>query len=71
MSVLSIEIDPDQHRLIEEQADGEGKTLEEFILSRVLPQKDDRQPLLEAIEAPRQDDLVFESIDDLKDAVGA
>ena len=86
MSRLSIEIDPEQHRQIKTLATFEGMTIKEFILSRTLPEKQSTQDadttkkllsnpknrarLLEAISAPRSESRVFESIEDLKDALG-
>lgn len=61
-------------------------TIKEFILSRTLQQgksagkmettekllshSKNRDRLLEAISAPREESRVFDSIDDLKDALG-
>ena len=86
MSRLSIEIDPEQHRQIKTLATFEGMTIKEFILSRTLPGKQSTQEsdttekllsspknrarLLEAISAPRSENRVFESMEDLKDALG-
>ena len=86
MSRLSIEIDPEQHRQIKTWATFEGMSIKEFILSRTLsapkhgegmdttemllshPKNRDR--LLSAIKTPRKGHVVFETIDDLKDALG-
>ena len=86
MSRLSIEIDPEQHRQIKTLATFEGKTIKEFILSRTLPGKSpqkemdttekllshpkNRARLMEAIDAPRSESRVFESMKDLEDALG-
>jgi len=85
MSRLSIEIDPEQHRQIKTLATFEGKTIKEFILSRTLvpvakPDKDttgellgsaeNRERLMEALETDREDYRVFETMDELKDALG-
>lgn len=86
MSRLSIEIDPEQHRQIKTLATFEGMTIKEFILSRTLTKRistgktdttekllshpKNRDRLLEAISAPQGESLVFDSIDDLKDALG-
>ena len=86
MSRLSIEIDPEQHRQIKTLATFEGMSIKEFILSRTLsvpnhgegkdttetllshPKNRDR--LLSAIKTPQKEHVVFETIDDLKDALG-
>jgi len=86
MGRLSIEIEPEQHRQIKTLATFEGLTIKEFILSRTLLQKEDRQELdttekllsspknrkrlLEAIQAPTSKSRVFESVEDLRDALG-
>lgn len=86
MSRLSIEIDPEQHRQIKTLATFEGMTIKEFILNRALPSKKDvkevdatekllshpenRKRLLESIKAPREGNLVFETIEELEDALG-
>jgi len=86
MSRLSIEIDPDQHRQIKAMATFEGVTIKEFILSRTLPQKEkcqeadatekllshpkNKERLLEAIQSPTSKSRVFESMEDLRNALG-
>ena len=86
MSRLSIEIDPEQHRQIKTLATFEGQTIKEFILSRTLPDwkpsdnmdttakllsaPENRERLLEAIAAPSNESRFFESVDELKDALG-
>lgn len=86
MSRLSIEIDPEQHRKIKTLATFEGKTIKEFILSRTLSERKptdetdtttkllsspkNRERLLEAISASSSESRFFESVDDLKDALG-
>lgn len=84
MSRLSIEIDPDQHRKIKTLATFEGMTIKEFILSRTLGQgiqktdsteqllssSKNKERLLAAISTPRTENLVFDSMEDLKDALG-
>ena len=86
MSRLSIEIDPEHHRQIKTLATFEGMTIKDFILSRTLPQKardegpdttekllstpENKGRLMEAIEAPSSESRVFETMDDLKDALG-
>lgn len=86
MSRLSIEIDPEQHRQIKTLATFEGMSIKDFILSRtlsglkpieetnatdkLLSHPKNRERLLEAISTPSDESLVFESIEDLKDALG-
>jgi len=86
MSRLSIEIEPDQHGQIKTLATFEGMTIKEFILSRtsspkkqvkeadttekLLTDLESKKRLLEAIQTPRKEYLVFETMDDLKDAFG-
>jgi len=86
MSRLSIEIDPEHHRQIKTLATFEGMTIKDFILSKTLPQKnreeepdttakllsspENKKRLLEAIEAPASESRVFETMDDLKNALG-
>lgn len=84
MNRLTIEIEPEQHRQIKTLATFEGMTIKEFILSRTLLQKTkkldttekllshpkNKARLLEAIQAPRKDYLAFETIEELKDALG-
>lgn len=86
MSRLSIEIDPEQHRKIKALATFEGITIKEFILNRTLSEgkssdeldatetllshPENRDRLLSAIKTLRKDHLVFETIGDLKDALG-
>lgn len=86
MSRLSIEIDPEQHRQIKTLATFEGMSIKEFILSRTLsagqpmeetnttekllsPPKN-RERLLSAIKTPREEHIAFETIEELKDALG-
>jgi uncharacterized protein (DUF1778 family) len=85
MNRLTIEIDPDQHRQIKTLATFSGMTIKEFILSKTLgPQRSatgdatDRlmgsaknaARLREAIATPDSEHRVFESVEDLKDALG-
>ncbi len=83
MSRLSIEIDAEQHRQIKTLATFSGMSIKDFILSKVLPPKEEadtteqllshpenKKRLLEAVNQPAKDHLVFESIEDLKDALG-
>ena len=84
MSRLTIEIEPEQHRLIKTLATFEGMTIKEYILSRTLPPKakapdttetllshpENKARLLAAIETPREDYFSFETMEQLKDALG-
>lgn len=85
MSRLTIEIDPKQHRQIKTLATFAGMTIKEFILAKTLgaeaeegrdttyrllasPKNADR--LRKAIRTPPPQRRVFESMEDLKDALG-
>ena len=85
MSRLTIEIEPEQHRQIKTLATFSGMTIKEFILSKTLgPQRDvpvdatDRlmgsakhaARLRDAIATSDSEHRVFESVEDLKDALG-
>ena len=85
MNRLTIEIDPEQHRQIKTLATFSGMTIKDFILSKTLGQKrgTEENPtdhlmrseknaarLREAISTPASEHRVFESIDDLKNALG-
>lgn len=85
MNRLTIEIEPEQHRQIKTLATFSGMTIKEFILCRTLgPQRsvsvDDTDRLMvseknaarlrEAIATPDSEHRVFESVEDLKDALG-
>jgi uncharacterized protein (DUF1778 family) len=85
MNRLTIEIEPEQHRQIKTLATFSGMTIKEFILSKTLgPQRGatvdttDRlmgsgknaARLREAISTPDSEHRVFESVEDLKDALG-
>lgn len=86
MTRLTIEIAPEQHRQIKTLATFAGMTIKEFILSRTLPPSkptgkldtsekllshpENKKRLLDAIKTPREDYLVFETMDELKDALG-
>ena len=85
MSRLTIEIDPEQHRQIKTLATFAGLTIKEFILARTLaPQptstSDTTERLLgsaknaarlrEAIATPTAPELVFQSVDDVRHALG-
>ncbi len=84
MSRLTIEIDPEQHRKIKTLATFAGMTLKEFILDKTLASKtsieDTTEKLLaspsnaarlrQALASPDSANRVFESIEDLQDALG-
>jgi uncharacterized protein (DUF1778 family) len=85
MSRLSIEIEPEQHRQIKTLATYEGMTIKEFILKQTLRSRPweemdttekllshpkNRKRLLEAINAPDDENIVFETMDELRDALG-
>ncbi|MBK1792759.1 hypothetical protein [Persicirhabdus sediminis] len=83
MSRLSIEIDAEQHRQIKTLATFAGMTMKDFILSRtlapssgvdtteeLLSHPENKQRLLESVSASPDEHVVFESLDDLKDALG-
>jgi len=85
MSRLTIEIEPEQHRQIKTLATFSGMTIKEFILSKTIgspkgeavdftdrlmkPTKNAAR-LREAIATPESEHRVFETIEDLKDALG-
>ena len=84
MSRLSIEIDPEQHRQIKTLATFAGLSIKEYILQKTLPTKPkdidttdlllsspaNAKRLRNALETPRSDYLVFETMKDLEDALG-
>ncbi|MGJ8696385.1 MAG: hypothetical protein ACSHYF_08700 [Verrucomicrobiaceae bacterium] len=80
MSRLSIEIEPEQHRQIKTLATFAGMSIKDFILSKTLSPRDATDQLLsapenakrlrEAVAEPQKENLVFETVDDLKDALG-
>ena len=82
---LTIEIEPEQHRQIKTLATFAGMTIKEFVLMKTLgPQKDtsgdaseqllgserNATRLREAIATPESEHRVFQSVDELKDALG-
>ena len=83
MSRLSIEIDAEQHRQIKTLATFSGMSMKDFILKKVLPSKEmdstekllsdseNKSRLLEAINSPTKEHLVFETIEELEDALRA
>jgi len=85
MSRLSIEIEPEQHRKIKTLATFEGLSMKDYILQKTLYMGDrveedttefllsspkNAQRLKEALETSESEHVVFESLDDLKDALG-
>ena len=84
MSRLSIEIDPEQHRQIKTLATFEGLSIKEFILRKTLysksQEKDATEHLLsspenakrlsEALDTPQSEHVIFESLEDLENALG-
>lgn len=80
MSRLSIEIEPEQHRQIKTLATFAGMSIKEFILTKTLNPKDTTDRLLadpknakrlrDALVEEQKEELVFETVDDLKDALG-
>ena len=83
MSRLTIEIDAEQHRQIKTLATFEGMSMKAYILSKLLPSKQQEQDttdeilsnpankadIIEALETPSKDYISFESIEELKDAL--
>jgi uncharacterized protein (DUF1778 family) len=83
---LTIEIDPEQHRQIKTLATFSGMTIKDFILSKTLGTKQHKTPtdftnrlmgsaknaarLRKAMASPESEHRVFESVEDLKDALG-
>ena len=86
MNRLTIEIDPEQHRQIKTLATFSGMTIKDFILSKTLGTKQHKTPtdatdrlmgsaknaarLRKAMASPESEHRVFESVEDLKDALG-
>ena len=85
MNRLTIEIEPEQHRQIKTLATFSGMTIKEYILSKTIgPQRDTAEDatsrlmgspknaarLRETIATPDSEHLVFESVEDLKNALG-
>ena len=84
MSRLSIEIEPEQHRQIKTLATFEGLTIKEFILQKTLYSRQSKEDttktllasaknakrLKEAIETSVSEHVVFESLEDLENALG-
>lgn len=85
MSRLSIEIDAEQHRKIKTLATFEGLTIKEFILrqtlrispsvesdatAHLLSSSKNAKRLKEALDTPASEHVVFESLEDLENALG-
>lgn len=85
MSRLTIEIEPEQHRQIKTLATFSGMSIKEFILSKTIGAQRDASVnatdhlmgspknaarLREAIATPDSEHRVFESVEDLKNALG-
>lgn len=74
MSRLSFEISPDELRQLKALASQAGLSIKDFILSKTLPastgETETTSRLLKAIHAPDSENIVFGSIEDLKDALG-
>jgi len=84
MSRLTIEIDPEQHRKIKTMASFAGMTLKDFILARTLPHGSPKEDATEklmsspknaarlrkALASPDSANRVFESVEDVKNALG-
>ena len=84
MSRLSIEIDPEQHRQIKTLATFAGLSIKDYIIHKTLPSKTkeadttnhllsspaNAKRLRDALETPRSDYRVFETMKDLEDALG-
>jgi len=82
MRRLSIEIDAEQHRQIKALATFSGLTIKDYVLKRILPSKSDKQDtteyllstpanaqrLLDAINAPLSECLVFDTLEDAEKA---
>lgn len=84
MSRLSIEIDAESHRQIKTLATFAGMTIKDYILSKTLPGKGqaagateqllnspkNAARLRDAISTPQSEHVAFESLEELKDALG-
>lgn len=81
---MSIEIDPEQHRQIRTLATFAGLSIKEYILQKTLPTKTkamdttdlllsspaNAKRLMDALDTPPSDHIVFETMKDLEDALG-
>ena len=85
MSRLSIEIEPEQHRKIKTLATFEGLSIKEFILRKTLQIRPSEESeatedllsspknakrLKDALNTPVSEHVIFESLEDLEDALG-
>jgi uncharacterized protein (DUF1778 family) len=84
MRRLSIEIDQEQHRQIKTLATFAGLSIKDYILQKTLPSKgntldatdhllsspQNAQRLRDALNTPQSENLVFESLKDLENALG-
>jgi uncharacterized protein (DUF1778 family) len=82
MSRLTIEIAPEQHRMIKALATISGLSIKDFILEKTLSKpatdttihllssKKNAKRLREAVSAPKSRHHKFQSIDELKHALG-
>ncbi len=84
MSRLSIEIDPEQHRQIKRLATFAGLSIKEYILQKTLPAKAkamdttdlllstpaNAKRLMDGLDTPPSEYIVFETMKDLEDALG-
>jgi hypothetical protein len=84
MSRLSIEIDPEQHRQIKTLATFAGLSIKDYILTKTLPSRGETEDatdhllkspknakrLRQAIAAPTSEHRVFQTLEELEDALG-
>jgi len=84
MSRLTIEIEPEQHRQIKTLATFAGMTIKDYILSKTIPGREDvgdptdqllsspanARRLRDALATPSQKHVRFETLEDLKRALG-
>jgi uncharacterized protein (DUF1778 family) len=82
MSRLTIEIAPEQHRMIKALATISGQSIKDFILdktltkpaadttSHLLSSKKNAKRLRDAISSPKSRHHKFQSLDELKHAIG-
>ncbi len=73
---LSIDVTPDQHQLLKAAAALQGQSIKEYVLTRTLPQSDEKAALhkletfLESrIDAANNGKLSSKSVDDIFDEV--
>lgn len=53
MSQITIDVTPEQHERLREVASTSGKSVEEYVLDRILPREDEGLAELEAFLEPR------------------